>query len=106
MSTRTRRRPWLKKRKKPEKPARRPAIMVQRRNSAPKSAHVSIGGLQPRRQNAIRTERKQADPQDTARKFFSGECPIAEVRRLMETATAYDPALWAKLAEQGFTGII
>ncbi|HMF90802.1 MAG TPA: acyl-CoA dehydrogenase family protein [Candidatus Angelobacter sp.] len=43
---------------------------------------------------------------DTARKFFSGECPIAEVRRLMETATAYDPALWAKLAEQGFTGII
>ncbi len=43
---------------------------------------------------------------DTARKFFSGECPIAEVRRLMETATAYDPALWTKLAEQGFTGII
>src|SRR5215813_8429390 len=43
---------------------------------------------------------------DTARKFFSGECPIAEVRRLMETATAYDPALWAKLTEQGFTGII
>src|SRR5262245_51304929 len=43
---------------------------------------------------------------DTARKFFSGECPIAEVRRLMETATAYDPALWAKLAAQGFTGIM
>jgi alkylation response protein AidB-like acyl-CoA dehydrogenase len=43
---------------------------------------------------------------DTARKFFAGECPTAEVRRLMETATAYDPALWAKLAEQGFTGII
>jgi alkylation response protein AidB-like acyl-CoA dehydrogenase len=43
---------------------------------------------------------------DTARKFFSGECPIAEVRRLMETDTAYDPKLWSKLAEQGFTGII
>src|SRR5215813_7914217 len=43
---------------------------------------------------------------DTARKFFSCECPIAEVRRLMETATAYDPALWEKLAGQGFTGII
>src|SRR5262249_49073872 len=43
---------------------------------------------------------------DTARKFFSGECPIAEVRRLMETPTAYDPALWTKLTEQGFTGII
>jgi alkylation response protein AidB-like acyl-CoA dehydrogenase len=43
---------------------------------------------------------------DTARKFFSGECPIAEVRRLMETPTAYDLTLWTKLAEQGFTGII
>ncbi|HKF20268.1 MAG TPA: acyl-CoA dehydrogenase family protein [Candidatus Angelobacter sp.] len=43
---------------------------------------------------------------DTARKFFSGECPIAGVRRLMETDTAYDPKLWTKLVEQGFTGII
>jgi alkylation response protein AidB-like acyl-CoA dehydrogenase len=43
---------------------------------------------------------------DSARKFFAGECPISEVRRLMETDTAYDSALWAKLAEQGYTGII
>ncbi|MBZ5522649.1 MAG: acyl-CoA/acyl-ACP dehydrogenase [Acidobacteriia bacterium] len=43
---------------------------------------------------------------DTAQKFFAGECPIAEVRRLMETETAYDVALWRKMAEQGFTGII
>src|SRR6516225_4729448 len=43
---------------------------------------------------------------DTARKFFSGECAIAEVRRLMETDTAYDADLWLKLAAQGFTGII
>jgi len=43
---------------------------------------------------------------DSARKFFAGECPIAEVRRLMETNTGYDAALWAKLAEQGYTGII
>lgn len=43
---------------------------------------------------------------DSARKFFSGECPIAEVRRLMETDTAHDPVLWSKLAEQGYTGII
>jgi alkylation response protein AidB-like acyl-CoA dehydrogenase len=28
------------------------------------------------------------------------------VRKLMETETAYDAALWAKLAEQGFTGVI
>jgi alkylation response protein AidB-like acyl-CoA dehydrogenase len=43
---------------------------------------------------------------DTARKFFANECPIAHVRKLMETETAYDAALWQKLAEQGFTGII
>jgi alkylation response protein AidB-like acyl-CoA dehydrogenase len=43
---------------------------------------------------------------ESARKFFAGECPIAEVRRLMGTDTAYDAKLWAKLAEQGYTGII
>lgn len=43
---------------------------------------------------------------DSARKFFAGECPMAEVRRLMETETAYDAKLWGKLAEQGYTGII
>ncbi|HZC65929.1 MAG TPA: acyl-CoA dehydrogenase family protein [Candidatus Dormibacteraeota bacterium] len=43
---------------------------------------------------------------DSARKFFAGECPSSEVRRLMETETAYDPQLWAKLADQGYTGII
>lgn len=42
----------------------------------------------------------------SARKFFTGECPIAEVRRLMEADTAFDAHLWAKLAEQGYTGII
>jgi len=43
---------------------------------------------------------------DTARKFFANECPMAQVRKLMEADTAYDAALWQKLAEQGFTGII
>src|SRR5690242_20520878 len=42
----------------------------------------------------------------SARKFFAGECPISEVRRLMETDPAFDAKLWAKLAEQGYTGII
>ena len=28
-----------------------------------------------------------------AREFFSAECPIGEVRRLMDTGTAYDAAL-------------
>jgi alkylation response protein AidB-like acyl-CoA dehydrogenase len=43
---------------------------------------------------------------DNARKFFAGECPMGEVRRLMETDTAYDAVLWSKMAEQGYTGII
>jgi len=43
--------------------------------------------------------------QDSARKFFAAECSMAQVRRLMETDTAYDGALWSKMAEQGFTGI-
>ncbi len=43
---------------------------------------------------------------DSARKFFAGECPSTEVRRLMETDTAYDAALWSKLTDQGYTGII
>jgi alkylation response protein AidB-like acyl-CoA dehydrogenase len=42
----------------------------------------------------------------SARKFFAGECPSAEIRRLMETETAYDAALWSKLTDQGYTGII
>ena len=43
---------------------------------------------------------------DNARKFFAGECPMSEVRRIMETDTAYDAALWTKMVEQGYTGII
>src|SRR5580700_3557325 len=43
---------------------------------------------------------------DSGRKFFAGECPGAEMRRLMETDTAYDAVLWSKLTDQGYTGII
>ncbi len=43
---------------------------------------------------------------DSARKFFAGECPGAEVRRLMDTDSAYDAALWSKLTDQGYTGIV
>ena len=42
----------------------------------------------------------------TAHKFFAGEMPMAEVRRLMETETAHPEELWIKMAGQGFTGII
>jgi len=43
---------------------------------------------------------------NTVRKFLAAECPMAEVRKLMETATAFDPALWRKIAEQGWNGMI
>jgi alkylation response protein AidB-like acyl-CoA dehydrogenase len=43
---------------------------------------------------------------NSARRFFAGECPSAEIRRLMETDTAYDATLWSKLTDQGYTGII
>jgi alkylation response protein AidB-like acyl-CoA dehydrogenase len=43
---------------------------------------------------------------DSAREFFTGECPMAFVRRAAETTSAYDLQLWAKLAAQGYTGII
>ncbi|MFN7994433.1 MAG: acyl-CoA dehydrogenase family protein [Bryobacteraceae bacterium] len=42
----------------------------------------------------------------SAREFFSTECPWGEVRRLMNTGTAYDATLWQKMAQQGWTGII
>ena len=42
----------------------------------------------------------------TARKFFENECPSAVVRSLMETPEGMAPALWTKLAEQGWLGLI
>jgi alkylation response protein AidB-like acyl-CoA dehydrogenase len=41
-----------------------------------------------------------------ARKFFAAECPISEVRRIMETDTAQDRKLWRSMAEQGFLGVV
>jgi alkylation response protein AidB-like acyl-CoA dehydrogenase len=43
---------------------------------------------------------------NNARKFFATECPISEVRRLMEGDTAYDAALWRKMAGQGYMGVV
>jgi len=48
----------------------------------------------------------QTSLRDSAREFFAGECAPATVRRVIEGGTAHDPALWAKLAAQGYTGII
>ena len=43
---------------------------------------------------------------NTVRKFLAAECPMAEVRRLMDTDTAHDAALWRKMADQGWTGML
>jgi alkylation response protein AidB-like acyl-CoA dehydrogenase len=43
---------------------------------------------------------------NSARDFFPTECPMAEVRRLMELDGAYDAELWQKIADQGWTGVI
>src|SRR5437764_559382 len=42
----------------------------------------------------------------TARKFFENECPSTVVRTLMETPEGMTPALWSKLGEQGWLGLI
>jgi alkylation response protein AidB-like acyl-CoA dehydrogenase len=42
----------------------------------------------------------------SARQFLAAECPSSEVRRLMETDTAFDAGLWKKMAEQGWMGIV
>ena len=43
---------------------------------------------------------------ENARKFFAAECPLPEVRRIMETDTAQDAKLWRSMAEQGFLGVV
>jgi len=42
----------------------------------------------------------------TARKFLENECPSSTVRKLMVTPEGTTPEFWAKLAEQGWLGLI
>jgi alkylation response protein AidB-like acyl-CoA dehydrogenase len=42
----------------------------------------------------------------SAREFLTAECPMAAVRKLLETETAFDPGLWSKIAAQGWTGLL
>jgi len=43
---------------------------------------------------------------ESARGLLEKECPSTAVRRLMEEERGYDPALWKKLATQGWTGLV
>jgi alkylation response protein AidB-like acyl-CoA dehydrogenase len=42
----------------------------------------------------------------SARELFAQECPPSLVRELIEGGTPYSDALWQKLVEQGWTGLI
>ena len=43
---------------------------------------------------------------DSLRRLLADKCTEADVRRTMETAEGYDPALWRALAEMGVVGLI
>ena len=44
---------------------------------------------------------------DAVRRFLDRKSPESEVRRLMETAAGYDPAVWSQMADQlGLQGLI
>ena len=42
----------------------------------------------------------------SAREFFEKECPKDRVRELKEDEKGYDPKVWDKMVELGFTGIV
>src|SRR5260370_16046670 len=42
----------------------------------------------------------------SVREFLNAECPMAVVRKLIETETAFDAGLWSKIAAQGWTGLL
>jgi alkylation response protein AidB-like acyl-CoA dehydrogenase len=48
----------------------------------------------------------QTTLKNTVRKFLAAECPPADVRKIIESENAFDAALWKKMAEQGWMGII
>src|SRR5689334_14539071 len=42
----------------------------------------------------------------SARELFAQECPAEAVRAMIENGEPYSEALWQKLVEQGWTGLI
>ncbi len=48
----------------------------------------------------------QTTLKNSVREFLNAECPIATVRKLMETDTAFDAGLWSRIAAQGWTGLL
>ena len=42
----------------------------------------------------------------TAREFLASECPMSEVRALLDDPRGYRPALWKQMAELGWVGLL
>src|SRR5579864_1634264 len=42
----------------------------------------------------------------SVREFLNAECPMAVVRKTIETENAFDAGLWSKIAGQGWTGLL
>ena len=42
----------------------------------------------------------------TAREFLAREVPMTAVRELLDDPRGYDPAVWAKMAELGWLGLL
>jgi alkylation response protein AidB-like acyl-CoA dehydrogenase len=54
----------------------------------------------------LMVSRELEELRGTLRRFFADKSPSAEVRRLMETAEGYDPAVWEQMAGQlGLQGL-
>ena len=43
---------------------------------------------------------------DTVRRLFADQCAESDVRRIMESDSGHDPALWRSLAELGIAGLL
>jgi len=43
---------------------------------------------------------------DAAAKFFAGECPFEEVKKIEDSEKGYSPELWRKIADLGWTSLL
>lgn len=55
---------------------------------------------------ATLTAEERGALQDAVKRLLADKNSEADVRRVMETESGYDPALWAQLADMGVTGLI
>jgi len=56
-------------------------------------------------QNLLKTD-EETMLTDSARGFLDQAAPVSEFRKLRDSGTSYDPALWRQMAELGWAGIL